>query len=244
MCFESNEKNSGKRDLIEMEIKWTIDRLNRRKETNGQFIKSESFNSSDDPKTVWSLYVYPFGVDKKSEDYIGIFLELQKSLKKEVSTKYRISIMNGDRWKPVDTFIEHCFIAGQSFGSKKFIMKSNILRGSPLKKDEFTIRCEIIYENNCPLSPKKLGSNYDLLIANSEDLLDMCDYWLAESQTNGESSEEMLKLFHNLLAKKVYEVRAQVSTAIGFYKNDFVLKLIHKRIVSLINEKFTNNDFQ
>ena len=237
MCFEFNEMNKRNGFLFEKfetMFEWTIDRLNQRTDTSGRFIKSKLFGDINDPKTKWSLYLYPNGVDKKSKDFVGIFLELETTRIPEVSAKYKISIRNGNQWKPIDDFIEYRFRAGMSFGSKKFISKSNISRGSRLSKEELIIKCELIYENICRLVPKKsFQNNRNLLIDSSESLLQMSENCLVESQTNEEFNEEVLQILHNLVAEKVRELKDQLSVAIGKYKNN-ELETIYERIVSLI----------
>jgi len=227
---------------FETNIVWTITGIydcTKKTRKVGHFIQSKAFGDSDDPKTKWTLYLYPSGVDEKSQDFIGIFVKLEKSPNPQISTHFRVSIKNGDRWKPIDDFIGHSFTIGESFGSKKFISKEKIFRGIQRTSKELIIKCELNYEICC--QPQRQRSRKDTKVFTfiSDSLISMYDKCFEERPSDEVVNEEVLQILHNLVGEKVKGLSDELSVYIKIYRNQ-ELEPIYEQILNLIKEKFSN----
>lgn len=238
MCCNSNEWPKR----FELSYEWTICDLNRSTDSFGQYIKSDEFGHKDDNLNNWSLYLYPRGVDEKTRDFVGLFLEFRSILKRKISVEYQISIMSGDKWRQIDGIINHCFTSYESFGTKKFISKSRLLKETRNPSNNLIIKCHIIYEFNRPFQMvKRFGLSFCQLVYTVEDLLELWDCFFLN---NGKQpvNDDMIRLLSDLIEKKSHEFRDRL---VGIDKsNNKEMEEFCQQFVSLINEKSRRNAFK
>ena len=73
---------------------WTIDNLCDRKVKENEYIKSSTFTAGKDIETKWCLAIKPCTRLQHSDGFVGLFLKLEESNRKEVMTTFKLSLIS------------------------------------------------------------------------------------------------------------------------------------------------------
>ncbi|XP_043910891.1 speckle-type POZ protein-like [Protopterus annectens] len=141
---------------------WTISNFSFSHEV-GKFIKSSYFSSGAQDR--WYLRMRPCETDERyGEEYVSIFLCLQKSPNPEVMAEFKFSVLNANGEETLVTVTEkpYQFKNSTAFGFKKFVKRDFLLDDTNelLQDDTLTIFCEVrIKEDFVNTSDKNTRDN-------------------------------------------------------------------------------------
>lgn len=136
--------DSGKIEMNTGVFTWKLENFSKRCEKVSDCIESPMFINNDIDHLYYCLRLYPYGINKDSQDCLSLYLN--KKSDKEVQVYYKCSIVDdkGADFKKLS--IVHKFDSNnRSYGWPKFHLRSNLLeqKNSVLVDDILNIKCSI-----------------------------------------------------------------------------------------------------
>ena len=93
-CPQPDNWCNSCQQTIKTSFLWTIDNFSRLTEKTGEMLNSSTFTAHTDIKTKWYLRLFPNGNKEENKEFVGIFLVLKVSDREEVSTDYKLAIID------------------------------------------------------------------------------------------------------------------------------------------------------